>query len=271
MLKDIVCESFICSESLYFSILPTATPYARNSVFSGLMPRHISEMFPDIWVDEAEEEGKNLLEELLIQSQLERLGRKNSFSYHKINSNREGEKLVARFPELEKKELNVMVFNFIDMLSHARTESEMIRELAPDEAAYRSLTRSWFLHSPLLPLLRKIAQKGYKAVLTTDHGAIRVKNGVKVIGDKETNVNLRYKLGKNLAYEAKKVFDTIHPENFGLPSPNISTRYIFAVNSDFFVYPNNYHHYLSYYENTFQHGGVSMEEMMVPLITLTAK
>ena len=271
VVKDIVGESFTCREDIYFSILPTATPYARNAVFSGLMPRRLSEMFPDCWMDESEDEGKNLHEELFIKSHLERHGRKCNFSYHKINRSLEGEKLVARFAELEKYDLNLLVFNFIDLLSHARTESRMIRELAPDESAYRSLTRSWFLHSPLPALLAKIAEKGYKAVLTTDHGSIRVKKGVKVLGDRETGVNLRYKVGKNLGYDPKRVFDIIRPENAGLPSPNMSTRYIFAVNDDFFVYPNNYNHYQSYYEDSFQHGGVSMEEMMIPVITLDSR
>lgn len=271
IVKDIAGEFFICREDIYFSILPTATPYARNAVFSGLMPKQLSEMFPACWVDESEDEGKNLHEEWFIKAHLERQGRNCDFSYHKINRNQEGERLVARFPELEKYDLNLLVFNFIDLLSHARTESRMIRELAADESAYRSLTRSWFLHSPLPALLGKIAERGYKVVLTTDHGSIRVKNGMKVVGDRETGVNLRYKLGKNLGYDPKGLFDILRPENVGLPAPNMSTRYIFALNDDFFVYPNNCNHYQSYYKDTFQHGGISMEEMLVPVITLTAK
>jgi len=269
--KDIVSEEFLCDDELYFSILPTATPYARNAVFSGLLPRQIAELYPDMWVDETEDEGKNLLEESLLQHQLDRCGMTQRFSYHKINTNHEGEKLLTRFQELEKRDLNVWVFNFIDMLSHARTDSKMIRELTADEDAYRSLTRSWLLHSPLLTLLKMIAARGYKAVLTTDHGAIRVKNGVKVLGDKETNVNLRYKLGRSLGYDARKLFDILHPANFGLPSPNMSTRYIFATGNDFFVYPNNYNHHVTHYENSYQHGGISMEEMLIPFITLTPK
>jgi DNA-binding response OmpR family regulator len=269
--KDVVSELFLCDDNLYFSILPTATPYARNALFSGLMPRQIAALYPEIWVGEMEDEGKNMLEEPLIQHQLDRFGMKQCFSYQKINTNREGEKLVTRFQELEKRDLNVWVFNFIDMMSHARTESKMIRELTGDEDAYRSLTRSWFLHSPLLTLLKMIAAKGYKAVITTDHGAIRVKNGVKVLGDKETSVNLRYKQGRSLGYDAGRLFDILHPANFGLPSPNMSTRYIFATDNDFFVYPNNYNHHVTRYENSYQHGGISMEEMLVPCITLTPK
>lgn len=271
VVKDMVSEYFICSENIYFSILPTATPYARNSIFSGLMPRQIAERFPALWIEETDQEGKNMSEEPLLRAQLGRSGRKPFFFYQKINTNQEAEKMISHFSELEKNDLNVWVFNFIDMLSHARTESRMIRELTADEAAYRSLTKSWFSHSPLLSLLGMIAGKGYKAILTTDHGAIRVKNGVKVMGDKQTNASLRYKVGKNLGYEPKKVFEMIHPGDYGLPAPHISTRYIFALNNDFFVYPNNYHHYASVYEHSFQHGGISMEEMMIPLITLNPK
>lgn len=269
--KELVTERFFSEDELYFSILPTATPYARNALFSGLMPRQLAALYPDMWVEETKDEGKNMLEEPLIRHLFERSGMTHRLSYHKINTNQEGEKLVSRFQELEKNDLNVCVFNFIDMLSHARTDSKMIRELTADEAAYRSLTRSWFLHSPLLALLKIIAAKGYKAVLTTDHGAIRVKNGVKVLGDKETNVNLRYKLGRNLGYDDRKLFDILHPANVGLPTPNMSTRYIFALNHDFFVYPNNYNQHVTHYEHSYQHGGISMEEMLIPLVTLTPK
>ncbi len=269
--KDLVSEYFTYAEDAYFSILPTATQYARNAVFSGLLPLQIARDYPQLWVDENEDDGKNLSEEALIRMQLENCRRKERFSYHKINTNAEGEKLLLSFSELEYNDLNVLVFNFIDMLSHARTESKMIRELAPDESAYRSLTRSWFLHSPLFALLKRISGKGYKVIFTSDHGTIRVRNAQRVISEKNTNTNLRYKLGKNLSYDPKKVFDIVHPENIGLPSPNISTRYIFALGDDFFVYPNNYNHYVTYYENTFQHGGISMEEMIVPIVTLQAK
>lgn len=270
-IKDLVSEYFTYTEDTYFSILPTATQYARNAIFSGLLPLQIARNYPQLWVDEDDDGGKNLSEEALIRIQLEKYKLKERFSYHKINTNVEGEKLLQSFSELEHNTLNVLVFNFIDMLSHARTESQMIRELAPDESAYRSLTRSWFRHSPLFGLLKKISEKGYKVIFTTDHGTIRVKNPQKVISEKNTTTNLRYKIGRNLSYDPKKVFDIVQPENIGLPSRNISTRYIFALGDDFFAYSNRFNHYVSHYENTFQHGGVSMEEMIMPLVVLQSR
>lgn len=271
MLSQEIGDMFDIDEQTYISILPTATQYARNAIFSGLMPVQIAQMFPELWVDEDEEEGKNLNEEPLIRTQLERFRRHDTFSYHKINDSAGADKFLQKFKQLEANSLNVVVINFIDMLSHARTESKMVRELANDESAYRSITLSWFRHSVLSDLFKMLSQSNYTVVITTDHGSIRASKPVKIIGDRNTNTNLRYKLGKNLNYNPKEVFVIKEPHKAQLPALNLSTSYVFATGNSFFAYPNNYNYYVSYYKDTFQHGGISMEEMIVPLITLKAR
>lgn len=260
------------TEQLCCSILPTATQYARNALFAGLMPSEIKQRYPDWWTEEDAEESKNLNEPHLIQAFLDRVRRRDTFSYHKINATDEAEQLLAEADELlQRNSLNVVVVNFIDMLSHARTESKMVRELAHDEAAYRSLTLSWFRHSAISQLLHRLSQTDCRVVLTTDHGSIRTDTPVKIIGDRNTNTNLRYKLGRNLACESRDVFTVKDPKSVFLPSPNISTSYVFATGNTFLAYPNNYNYYVAYYRNTFQHGGISMEEMIIPLVTLKGK
>ena len=222
-------------------------------------------------IDEESEEGKNLNEEPMIRTLIDRYRKKYSFSYNKVYEQRYGEKLLANINSLKDFDLNVIVLNFVDMLSHARTESKMIRELANTEAAYRSLTTSWFKHSMTYNLFKRISEMGYKVILTTDHGTIRVKNPVKIVGDKNTNTNLRYKVGKSLSVNPKEVFEIAKPESIGLPKCNLSDRYVFSLGNDFFAYPNNYNYYVQYYKDTFQHGGVSLEEMLVPIIIMNPK
>ena len=272
MLAKEIGDMFDIDENMYMSILPTATQYARNAIFSGLMPTQIAQMFPELWVDEDEEEGKNLNEAPLIQTQLDRYRRSNTkFSYHKVNDSTGADKLLQQFSQLEDNDLNVVVINFIDMLSHARTESKMVRELANNESAYRSITLSWVRHTVLSDLFKRLAESDYTIVLTTDHGSIRASRPIKIVGDRNTNTNLRYKLGKNLKYNAKEVFAIKEPQKAHLPSPNLSTSYVFATGDTFFAYPNNYNYYVSYYKDTFQHGGISLEEMLIPLVTLKRK
>lgn len=271
VVQPLLSEFFDVSEDLYTTILPTSTQYARNSIFAGLMPLQIATMFPQYWVDVDEDEGLNVHEDKLIQTQLDRYRRRDKFSYTKLNDSSAGEKFLQRINELKDIPLNVLVLNFIDMLSHARTESKMIRELANNDAAYRSLTESWFRHSSAIDIFRRIAEMGFKVIVTTDHGTIRVDNPIKVVGDRNTNTNLRYKVGKNLNYNPRQVYEMHNPKKFGLPAPNISSEFIFATNEDFFSYPNNYNYYVQYYTGTFQHGGISMQEMLVPLVTMTPK
>ena len=272
IIKPMVLEYFnLQNEESYYSILPTTTAYARNAIFSGLLPLDMAKKHPEFWVGEDVDEGKNNFEDKFLEAQLKRVRLDIKWSYQKITHVNKGKNLVESINRLAENDLNVIVYNFVDMLSHARTDMAMIKELAPDEAAYRSITNSWFQHSPLFEALKKISEKGATLVITTDHGTIRVKKPFKIIGDRNTNTNLRYKQGKNLSYDNDDVLVAPDPEKFMLPKVNVSSSYVFALKDQFFAYPNNYNYYVKYYRDTFQHGGVSMEEMIIPVISLTSR
>ncbi|MFU8844694.1 MAG: PglZ domain-containing protein [Bacteroidales bacterium] len=259
------------SDGIFYSILPTVTQYARNAMFSGLMPAEIKRKYPQYWTGEEDEGTKNQFEDKLLGEYLKRHGKNIKFSYNKVLNQNVGRKLLENLPNLMGNQLNVIVYNFVDMLSHARTEMEIIRELADDEAAYRSLTLSWFEHSPLKDIFDYLGDRKVDVVITTDHGSVRVSDPVKVLGDRNTTTNLRYKTGKSLQYNAREVFEVRNPEDIYLPKINVSSSYIFCRKNDFFAYPNNYNYYVNYYRNTFQHGGISLEEILVPYVALSPK
>ncbi|MEO6914655.1 MAG: bifunctional response regulator/alkaline phosphatase family protein [Chitinophagaceae bacterium] len=271
-IQPIFSESFrILEEDSFYSILPTATQYCRNSIFAGLLPMDIEKQFPVQWKNDDEEGGKNLFEEEFVRALLKREKKDIKFSYTKVVNHHDGQNMLNNIHNLMGNDLNIIVYNFVDMLSHARTEMEVLKELASDEVSYRSITTSWFEHSPLHQALKKISDKKINIVLATDHGSVRVKTPCKVIGDKQTTTNLRYKHGRNLNYDPKEVLAFRDPKEAGLPGPSINSSYIFAKEDGFLCYPNNYNYYVNYYKNTFQHGGVSLEEMIIPVIRMTSR
>ena len=260
------------SESPYYSILPTATQYARNAIFSGLMPSDMEQLHPNLWKNDIDEGGKNLYESEFLEAQLKRLGLQHlKYEYHKISNLKTGKRLAENFKSKKENDLTVIVYNFVDMLSHSKTEMEVVKELASNDKAYRSLTVSWFKNSPLLDIIQQAQELGFKLIITTDHGTINVKNPSKVIGDRDTSLNLRYKTGRSLSYDDKDVLAAKDPKNIYLPSLSMNSSFIFAKSDLFFAYPNNYNHYVSYYRNTYQHGGVSLEEVIIPFAVLNPR
>ncbi len=269
--EELITSYSIESEIKYFSILPTATQYSRNAIFSGLKPIEIQNKFPKWWKFDHEEGGKNLFEEDLLREQIKRLNTNIIFSFHKITQLVQSQQLLKNLQNYLRDNLTVIVYNFVDMISHAKTEMEIIKELAPDNKAYRSLTLSWFRNSQLKKILNKSAELGFQLLLTTDHGTINVKKPSPVIGDKETSLNLRYKTGRSITYDSKDVLSLKDPSLLGLPSTSINSEYIFANQNNYFVYKNNFNHYANFFKNTFQHGGVSLEEMIIPFVQLNPK
>ncbi len=259
------------TEDLYYSILPTATQYARNAIFSGLMPSEMEKLYPDYWLNDTDEGGKNMFEKDFLKEQLKRLGLNLNWSYHKISSLKQGKRLSDNFKSHKNDDLIAVVYNFVDMLSHSKTEMEVIKELASTDKSYRSLTQSWFKNSPLLDIIQQASQLGFKLIITTDHGTINVKTPSKVIGDRNISANLRYKTGRSLSYEKKDVLVSKNPKSIHLPSINMSSSFIFAKGDLFFAYPNRYNHFVSYYRNTYQHGGISLEEILIPFVVLNPK
>jgi CheY-like chemotaxis protein len=273
ILQPIVEEWFkIEEETTFCSILPTATQYSRNAIFSGLTPLDLSKRFPHLWKNDHEEGGKNLHEKEFFEDQMQRVGLSNKkITYHKVVKKQYGDRLVEQFSNLLNNDLNLIVYNFVDMLSHAKTEMDMIRELAGTDKSYRALTKTWFENSSLLEMLKKVADSGSDLFITTDHGTINVGVPSKVLGDKETSSNLRYKTGKRLQYQRKDVMVMENPEQYFLPAANLTSSYIFAKENVFLTYPNNYNHFVNYFRDTYQHGGISLEEMICPFIRLSSK
>ena len=273
IIEPSISQLFTVEEEDHFcSILPTSTQYSRNAIFAGMLPHEIAKKYPQYWLNDGDEGGKNQFEGELLSHLLDRTFRKElKHDYIKVTKVAAAKTLADQINNYLNNDVTFIVYNFIDMLSHARTEMEVLKELAGDEKAYRSLTKSWFENSPLWTALQRIAEKDIRLFILTDHGTIRVNTPLKVVGDRDTTTNLRYKMGRNLKYNEKEVLSIRKPETVGLPSPNISSAYIFAKDDGFFLYPNNYNYYNNYYKDTFQHGGISLEELICPVVRLRSK
>ena len=271
LIQPLLESYFSISENTYCSILPTSTQYARNSIFSGMMPSEIKTKFPQLWLDDIEEGGKNLHEKDFLDFQLKREMGPVNFSFNKVFNLEHGKKMIDKLNEFSQKKLNVIIYNFVDILSHAKTEMRMIKELASNEKSYRDLTATWFKNSPLFELLKCLSSSNANIIITSDHGTTNVNEPSKLVGEKTISSNLRYKTGRKIKFDNKDVFHVDNPSEIYLPKSNLSSTYVFAGPNKYFVYPNNYNHYAHHYINTYQHGGISMEEMILPVIFLKPK
>jgi PglZ domain len=265
---------FKIEKEYYFSILPTATPFARNAIFSGLFPSEIEKRYPDLWAKgEDDDYSRNRFENQLLYDQLRLLGLKlqSETRYSKILNDEEARNLEKNLTSFTDSPLLSVVVNFVDILAHSRSDLPILKEIAPDESSYRSLTSSWFEHSAVYSIFKKLSDMGFTIYVTSDHGSVRCLRGAKVLGDRETSTNLRYKYGRNLKADAKQAVYVQNPLDYKLPRRNFNVNYIISKEDYYFVYPTNYHKYLSYYRNSFQHGGISLEEMILPVVKLQPK
>jgi len=275
IMERMLSDFYSMERNYYYSILPTATPYSRNAIFSGLFPADLERRFPEIWKSgEDDESSRNRHEHQLLDDLLSRSGitLKPDSKYVKILDTEFGRQIENNIASYVNSKLTAIVVNFIDMLAHGRSDSPLLKEIAPDESAYRTLTGSWFQHSALFGMLKTLSrQKNVVIYLTTDHGSVRCMRGSKVVGDREASTNLRYKYGRNLRVNDREAVYVKNPEDFRLPRGSVTTTYVMAKEDYYFVYPTDYHKYLNQYRDSFQHGGISLEEMILPIVKLEPK
>ena len=263
---------FAIDKSYHYSIVPTATPYSRNAIFSGLLPRDLERLYPSLWSEgEEDEHSRNRNEEAFLSDLLKRLNVDARMRYEKIVTTQRGREFAQNIMDFTRVNLSAVVVNFVDILAHSRSDSAVLKEIAPDEKAYRALTRTWFEHSWLFQAFQTLAEKKCTIIITSDHGAVRSLHPTKVIGDRETSTALRYKYGRNLKCDERHAIFVKSPVDYGLPGRGINTNYIIAKEDYYFVYPTNYNHYVNMYRDTMQHGGVTMEEVLLPIVKLTPR